>query len=959
MPSPKPTADAFLATVRKSGLVEPDRLQKALIDFESAGGDVQDGVAIAEFLIGRQLISKWQAEKLLQGKHKGYFLGKYRLISLLGKGGMSSVFLAEHILMRRRCAIKVLPTRRVADTSYLARFHREAQAVAALDHPNIVRAYDVDHQLERDAEIHFLVMEYVEGSSLQELITRNGPASFCDSVEYIRQAALGLEHAHKAGMVHRDIKPGNLLVDRNGTVKLLDLGLARYFTTEEGTALTIAHDEKVLGTADYLAPEQAIDSHSVDLRADLYSLGCTLYFLLTGSPPFTEGSLAQRLMAHQTKEPPLLESKRPDTPPSLASIVRKMMAKRPEDRFATAHEVADVLQTWLSENADSAWKQAHPQAFGGLKGADTKVARETVAVPAKAIPVAKPVVLATEQAEEPDTQIVARDDWPTGDLATSSAVENHPELSAFLAQVGGETQTSVSSAKATPGSPKSTVRRAATETPSKRSPPETSPNFDFLSNADTVISTPPRPGPIVVEPAQSAGVAPPADQRASTRPQSLVALETSTGVPTAAKSPASTKSLIALGIAVGVLGLAALVVFVVYPPPWFEPAKEVPIPKKLNESIRTAAWATGKITVYGDSADYPSLQEALRDAPRMFRPKLVEPKGKPDVLIITLREGTHTESVRVNGSQSPIPWPEGIVIRGEGDVILKSSDDGPVIGIEEVTGLALENLTIDAGSNPIGMKFSGYLTDCRASNVRVRGFAEAGVVLSGVHAFGGAIRLEQVRCESTSSSAVGLRIEPHVVDSLSDDSNNIVIRECRFQGPMAAGMTVQGKSPYAVEVRESLFVRTGVGVRFEGAGRWRDFAIANNTFFECGIGISFTAMPNDQSSGLSFRRNLFVKTKTAEAVVQAGYNEEKFRASLSDPTSGMDWNWSDRPDPKPPAPGEVNLFANNGRRGEAGLAFASTDPDSPQFLAPTESSPQRSGGSPLPTEKGTVGAPIK
>ena len=262
---------------------------------------------------------------------------------------MSSVYLAEHVVMRRRCAIKVLPTRKLENASYLARFHREAQAVASLDHPNIVRAYDVDHANDHGMEIHFLVMEFVDGKGLLDLVlsspqTRLPPVV---AAEYARQAALGLNHAHSAGLVHRDVKPGNLLVDREGVVKILDLGLARFFESTEETSLTVQHDERVLGTADYLAPEQAVDSHNVDARADIYSLGCTLYLCLTGQPPFTQGTLAQRLLAHQTKEPPAVESVQPEVPPELAEVVRKMMAKEPGQRYQNAGEAADALEHWL------------------------------------------------------------------------------------------------------------------------------------------------------------------------------------------------------------------------------------------------------------------------------------------------------------------------------------------------------------------------------------------------------------------------------------------------------------------------------------------------------------------------------------------------------------------------------------------------------------------------------------
>ncbi|MBQ17440.1 MAG: hypothetical protein CMJ65_09980 [Planctomycetaceae bacterium] len=287
------TVESFLNLVRQSGLVEADQLNELLAGFEADGVDVRTSQAVCDALVDCGALTDWQAEKLQKGKHKGFFLGKYRLQSLLGKGGMSSVYLADHVLMRRHCAIKVLPHKRVNDTSYLERFHREAQAVASLDHPNIVRAYDVDREIDGSTEIHFLVMEYVDGSSLQDLIIDSGPREYREAAEYVRQAALGLGHAHDAGLVHRDIKPANLLVDGDGVVKILDLGLARFFEETDENPITLRHDEKVLGTADYLAPEQALDSHQADARADIYSLGCTFYFLLTGHPPFNEGTLAQ------------------------------------------------------------------------------------------------------------------------------------------------------------------------------------------------------------------------------------------------------------------------------------------------------------------------------------------------------------------------------------------------------------------------------------------------------------------------------------------------------------------------------------------------------------------------------------------------------------------------------------------------------------------------------------------
>jgi eukaryotic-like serine/threonine-protein kinase len=343
----KQKVDTFLDLLRRSGLVEHDQLDSLLGTLRNARGELPDDVELVSTRIVQSgLITRWQCDKLLEGRHKGFFLGKYKLLRMLGSGGMSSVYLAEHVLMQRRVAIKVLPKNRVTDTSYLARFHREAQAAAALDHRNIVRAYDVDNE----GDLHYLVMEYVEGCDLQQLVKKKGPLKTGDAVEYIRQAAEGLAHAHEAGLIHRDVKPANLLVDGKNVVKVLDLGLAR-FTDDDRASLTVQYDENVLGTADYLAPEQALDSHGVDARADIYSLGCSLYYLLMGNPPFPDGTLPQRLMAHQKQQPPSIRSKRNDVPDDLIDICARMMAKKRDERYQSAVEVAAALADWQAAHS--------------------------------------------------------------------------------------------------------------------------------------------------------------------------------------------------------------------------------------------------------------------------------------------------------------------------------------------------------------------------------------------------------------------------------------------------------------------------------------------------------------------------------------------------------------------------------------------------------------------------------
>ena len=358
-------AAAFLDRVQRSGLISESKLSQLQQELETQGVNLDDPAAVAAALVDRGALTQWQTEKLLQGKHKGFFLGSYRLLRPLGKGGMGAVFLAQHEMMRRQCAIKVLPQTQIdKHSSVLERFYVEAQAVASLDHQNIVRAYDVSKEVKDSKEIHYLVMEYVEGQDAQAMVQESGLLDYVQAAEIIRQTANGLAHAHDNGLIHRDIKPANLLIDKKGIVKILDLGLARFHDDSGAASLTAAHNETVLGTADYLSPEQALNSHNVDQRTDIYSLGCTAYFLLTGHPPFPDGSVAQRLVAHQVKQPKPIGDERADAPLGLTAIVSKMMAKSPEDRFQTAAQVATTLAAWLVQYGGEDWRRQHSEITG-------------------------------------------------------------------------------------------------------------------------------------------------------------------------------------------------------------------------------------------------------------------------------------------------------------------------------------------------------------------------------------------------------------------------------------------------------------------------------------------------------------------------------------------------------------------------------------------------------------------
>ncbi|MDR2116369.1 MAG: serine/threonine protein kinase [Planctomycetaceae bacterium] len=335
----------FLDLLRRSGLIDSVKLDEALasIESEATEGQLDDVQYVASALVKRYLLTVWHVKQLLKKRYKGFFLRQYKILGHLGSGGMSSVYLAEHTLMQRRVAIKVLPRKRLEKSIYLERFIREAQAIASLDHPNIVRAYDIDHE----GDLHYIVMEYFPGENLQKIIEKEGKIPFARIVNILRQTANALAYAHAVGVIHRDVKPGNILVSTQGEVKILDLGLALLDEHLYEGRITHIQEDTILGTADYLAPEQAIDSHKVDARADIYSLGGVLYFCLTGHPPFPDGSVPKRLLDHQQKEPPSILIDRPDTPEDLVFLCRKMMSKRPEDRQQSAMEVVQDFENWL------------------------------------------------------------------------------------------------------------------------------------------------------------------------------------------------------------------------------------------------------------------------------------------------------------------------------------------------------------------------------------------------------------------------------------------------------------------------------------------------------------------------------------------------------------------------------------------------------------------------------------
>jgi serine/threonine protein kinase len=373
MSAPQPINRAtFLANLRQSKLLSESQLSDTLNELPATAR----GRSLARAFVEKNLLTRFQAERLLAGRNTGFLIGQYRILDQLGRGGMGRVFKAEHKAMKRLVALKVLTPKFLQSDRARELFHREAQAAARLVHPNVVAAFDAG---EADGH-YFLVLEYVDGPNLDQLVRKQGPLPVGLACEYIMQTANGLQAAHSLGMVHRDIKPANLLVQRwdprhtdpsdvpehsPGVVKISDFGLARLHSPVAGSApIDLAgticiKQNTVMGTPDFLSPEQARDLHSTDIRSDLYSLGCTFYYLLAGQVPFPGGTALEKLICHNAEEPVPLENIRSDVPAEVIEILQKLIRKHPEERFQTPRELAEALEPHTTEDA-SPWKTPAP-----------------------------------------------------------------------------------------------------------------------------------------------------------------------------------------------------------------------------------------------------------------------------------------------------------------------------------------------------------------------------------------------------------------------------------------------------------------------------------------------------------------------------------------------------------------------------------------------------------------------
>jgi serine/threonine-protein kinase len=351
----------LLTQLRQLGLwPEAEAVQREVLALAQR---LPDARHLARELLQRNLLTPYQANQLLTGKGASLLIGGYLLLERLGEGGMGQVYKARHPRLHRVVALKVIRPELLTNPVAVERFCREIRLAAKLSHPNVVRAYDADQV---GGSFHF-AMQYLDGQDLARQVEKEGPLAVERACDYALQTALGLQHIHEHGMVHRDIKPSNLMITRPGAVaetgdslmatmvgpvgpwgqvKILDLGTARLFDEPEesaGKKPALTKLGTVMGTADFMAPEQALSTRNADIRCDIYSLGCTLYLMLTGQPPFPGGGAIEKMMKHQLDPPPPVEAIRPGVPPVLLGVLAKLLAKKPAERYQMPREVAEAL----------------------------------------------------------------------------------------------------------------------------------------------------------------------------------------------------------------------------------------------------------------------------------------------------------------------------------------------------------------------------------------------------------------------------------------------------------------------------------------------------------------------------------------------------------------------------------------------------------------------------------------
>lgn len=651
----------------------------------------------------------------------------------------------------------------------------------------------------------------------------------------------------------------------------------------------------MLGTADYLAPEQALDSHGVDARADIYSLGCTFYFLLTGHPPFTEGTLAQRLMWHQTRAPAPIIEDRPDVPQPLVEIVDRMIAKDPDGRFQVVTEVADHLAAWLEGRPapPSASTSTPPVARPVSRPESTESASPPVAVPV-ARPVEPPVVPAGE-AETPEV--------PMASTPVSEASETGDGLDEFLASLGdGEPAASVSTPSEAP---------AVTEAVPEVEAP-------VVADAEAETGFPDLDTDLATSPAVR--------RRSSSRRQ----------------KPSKIGNGMIIGLSVAAVAILGLIVVAVllFSGEAEKPAgnggdegktARNPTSKKGKATPKAAAPRAKKLLkVGGPESEYETIAAALQYV-QSHHEDYRGSGRRVQVTIEVLGDATYAESIVIDGSKQS--WPTGIAIvnSGLGLATLAPAGSDPIIRLHQVEYVQVRGFHLQAAGRPVAIVLAGGQDRVQLQQLTVEGFSRSGIRAEGVagEPSQDVLQLQDLLLKAGNPQAVGLQFTRGVYPTA-----NVKVHRCRVIGPLAVGIQLDDNVSSMV-IQESIIQGAQVGLQLAGKNRtWKRVRMENITFFQVTRGIVFEQMPGENSEGVVISRNLFAEQRGPECVVENGYNELNFSRMMSANRS-IAQNWSSRQEEANGELGERELMLPNPKpqRGIS-VKFSSADPGSPEFLVP-------------------------
>jgi serine/threonine protein kinase len=793
MPVPA-TCEQFLEIVEKSLVLDKDRLEDY---FQKKPELPPDAKELANQLWRDGLLTFYQARMLLSGKYKGFVFGKYKVLEQIGAGGEGNVYLCEHLLMRRRVAVKVLPIDRAADPALLERFYREARAAAALDHPNIVRVHDID----QEGELHFLVMEYVDGHSLHKIVRKKGPMEILRAVNYVRQSAIGLEHVHEAGLVHRDIKPGNLLLDRQGTIKILDLGLARFFHDHKD-ALTRQYDESaILGTADYISPEQGMNSHEVDIRSDIYSLGATFYYMLAGRAPFDGGNVTQKLLFHQIREPEPIRKVRVAVPEEMGKILARMMAKDPSARYQSPIELVEALTPWLQElppppeeempklslmiggNSDTG---PLSKTLGQLSSHSSRILKRTEPPSTKRLHQAKTLVLPTaEVIPEPAASLPVRSN---GTVVPARARSSVPAPRKQTNQALAETEPA-----------------GGSETRSSRRPKKR--RFKLKSVQDNKLFY-----------------------------------------------------LSLAGGGVVVLGITAYLVLPLVFGNWglsnsvdiadsgrSAPPPAAPAPPAADPGINREAGLL-QVTKHGASGASRTVGEALAKATPGSR------------ILVFAQDGIHEELLRIDKKIANDITIEGDTRSGKALVWRAPGGGGDaLIHIANAEGLKFKGIVFDGQDRTENLfVLAGSCPGVTLEETTLRGFRRVGVAFRDCVAEARKpAALVRARIFASRDADAGLLFE-------GSNNRDIDVRDCRIEGPFRSAIQIAA-SVDGVGFHRNRIFKTHTGLLYRRAERPHRarLELVSNTFYEVARGLHFeTVPPGGDNNEIVVQRNLFARVQT-------------------------------------------------------------------------------------------------